>query len=476
MLDARHSGITEGRIMIGTNPRFIFGYLLLLGIVAVGVILSSVFWLTSRLDKLEQQGVENVVELMVTEKVERVKVSTADYAHWNLAYELVIANDKDGLYDNLGSGATESDLFDQIVILNSKGKVVHVYDSTGSLGSPEDFDLEGILPFLARLKETIPADYVTVSGIGTVDGVYGAIAATRITPDYLENSESAPLPVMLGIKLFNEDALQAIARLTQGTGYAITPVGDPPADPAIELAGPDGTPVAQLIWTHNQVGTALRTEIMPALLLVCVSIFGICLFAARYFHQQSKALDRAMMVASTDKLTGLLNRSGLDEALRAPKVKARIDAGHVAIIYLDLNGFKQLNDEHGHDDGDQALRITAERLRDAVRPQDLVVRLGGDEFICMVFDRAPGAAARAVSDRILINHVGPIRFAHHEKVVTSSLGVALGEPGLAWEVLMSRADQAMYQAKRGKLTVAVFHEADDMANAQAGKHGAPIAA
>ncbi|WP_417413402.1 diguanylate cyclase domain-containing protein [Hoeflea sp.] len=462
--------------MIGTKPRFIFGYLFSLGIVAVGVILGTVFWLTARLDQLEQKGVENVVELMVTEKVERVKASTADYAHWNLAYELVIGNDSEGLHDNLGSGATESDLFDQIVILNSNSKITHVYDSTGTVGSPAEFDLQSILPFLAKLKETTPADYITVSGIGLVNGTYGAIAATRITPDYLANSASARLPVMLGINLFNEDALQAIARLTQGTGYAITPIGNPPADPGIELVGPYGAPVAQLVWTHNQAGTALRMEIMPGLLLVCFGIFGICLFAARYFHQQSKALERAMTVASTDQLTGLLNRSGLDEALRAPKVKARVDAGHVAVIYLDLNGFKQLNDAYGHEDGDQALRITAERLRNAVRPHDLVVRLGGDEFICMVFDQVPGAAARAVSDRILINHIGPIHFAAHEEVLTASVGVALGEPGLAWETLLVRADKAMYEAKRRKLGTAVFHEAGNRSTGRTEKTGATFAA
>lgn len=449
--------------MVGTKPRFIFGYLLLLGIVAVGMILGSVFWLTARLDQLEQEGVENVVELMVTEKVERVKVSTSDYAHWNLAYELTVANDEDGLYDNLGSGATESDLFDQIVILDGTGRVAHVYDSTGTIASPADFDLPGVKPFLSRLDETAPAGYVTVSGIGKVNGVFGAVAATRITPDYFENLGDAPLPVMLGIKLFTEDALQAIATLTQGTGYAITPIGHPPAEPGVELAGPDGTPVAQLVWTLRQGGSALRAEIMPGVILVCTGIFAICLFAARYFHQQSKALERAMVVASTDKLTGLLNRSGLDEALRAPKTKSRIDAGHVAVIYLDLNDFKALNDEHGHEDGDQALRTTAARLRNAARPHDIVARLGGDEFICLVFDQAPGAAATAVSDRILINHAAPMVFAGHEKTLRPSLGIALGEPGQAFETLLARADKAMYQAKRRKQTTAVFHDAENRA-------------
>jgi diguanylate cyclase (GGDEF)-like protein len=270
--------------------------------------------------------------------------------------------------------------------------------------------------------------------------------------------------------------LQAIATLTQGTGYAITPIGNPAAEPAVALAGPDGTPVAQLAWVNRQTGTALRAEIMPGVLLVCLGIFAICLFAARYFHQQGKALERAMVVASTDKLTGLLNRSGLDEALRAPKTKSRIAAGHVAVIYLDLNDFKRLNDEHGHEDGDQALRTTADRLRHAVRPHDLIVRLGGDEFICVLFDQAPGAAAMTVSDRILINHAAPIAFAGHQKVLRPSLGVAVGVPGLGFETLLARADQAMYQAKRKKLATAAFHDGEDRTAGAARKDARTIAA
>jgi diguanylate cyclase (GGDEF)-like protein len=399
-----------------------------------------------------------------------------DYAHWDLAYELTVADDEDGLYDNLGSGATESEMFDQIVILDGKGQVMHVYDGTETITSPADFDLQGLRPFLSRLGETTPAGYVTVSGIGKVDGVYAAMAATRITPDYFENLGDVPLPVMVGIKLFTEEALQAIATLTQGTGYAITPIGNPATEPAVALAGPDGTPVAQLVWVNRQTGTALRAEIMPGVLLVCLGIFAICLFAARYFHQQGKALERAMVVASTDKLTGLLNRSGLDEALRAPKTKSRIGAGHVAVIYLDLNDFKRLNDEHGHEDGDKALRTTADRLRHAARPHDLIVRLGGDEFICVLFDQAPAAAATTVSDRILINHAAPIAFAGHQKVLRPSLGVAVGVPGLGFETLLARADQAMYQAKRKKLATAAFHDGEDSTAGAARKDARTIAA
>lgn len=452
--------------MAGNKPKFIFGYLFLLGIVAVSMILGSVFWLTGRIDQLEKESSENIVELLVTEKVDHVKASTTDYSYWNLAYELVSSKDADGIYEDVGSGATDSDLFDHIIILGADGRVLHVYDGTGAISSAEQFDVQSVQPFLSRLWDTRPADYVAVSGIGQINGTYGAITASWITPDYVARVDPASVPIMLGVKLFDDDALQAIAKLTQGTGYAIAPAGNPPKEPAVDLVGPDGTPVAQLVWSHTHVGTILRMELMPGIVLVCLGIFGLCLFAARYFHQQSRALERALTVASTDTLTGLMNRSGLDEVLRTPDVKAQIDAAHVAVLYLDLNDFKRLNDEHGHREGDHALKTTAERLKASVRPHDHVVRLGGDEFICVVFDPNPAAAAKVVSDRVLINCNTPIAFIGFSRVLSPSLGVAVAERGMAWETLLGRADAAMYSAKRKQLLTAEFYAPQDALVAQ----------
>lgn len=450
----------DGRMVTGTRPRLIFGYLLLLGVVAVGVILGSVFWLTDRLDQLERKSSESIVDLLVTEKVKRMELSTADYAFWNIAYEIVTARDAEEVRAQIGTGATESELFDRIVLLDSEGHVQQVFGADLEDDAPEHFNPADIAPFLARLRETDPADYVTVSGIGMIGDVHGAIAASWITPDYFARLEGQSLPVMVGVKLFTDDALQSIARLTKGTGYAITPHAYPLREPGIDLSGPDGTPVARLVWSHHNVGTVLRTEIMPGLLLVCFGIFAICVFAARYFHLQSKALEQAKVVASTDKLTGLLNRSGLDEMLASSTACARIAAGQVAVIYLDLNDFKTLNDEHGHEQGDHALKVTADRLRDAVRPQDRVVRLGGDEFICVIFDDVPGAAAKAVSDRILIACHTPIGFGEFERILAPSIGVAVARTGTDWQDLLKQADLAMYEAKRTKQSTAVFADAD----------------
>lgn len=434
----------------------------MLGIVAVGMIIGCVFWLTGRIDQIERENARSIVQLMVTERVAHIGGSTGDYANWNLAYEIVTANDEEAIVENLGSGATEGGLFDQLVILNANGSISHVFDAAEEITKADQFDLKGLSPFLERLKEAEPGTATTISGVGMVNGTYAAIGLARITPDYYADLNDAALPMIAGIKLFNEESLQAISNLTKGSDYAITPNNSSDFKTSVDLAGPDGTPVAQLVWSPMHLGTILRNEIMPGILLVCFGIFAICISAARYFHKQGKALDRAMSIATTDQLTGLLNRSGLDNVLRGQHMKALLQSGHLAILYLDLNDFKQLNDEHGHKVGDQALIATAKRLREAIRPHDYVVRLGGDEFICIIIDQNPRAAAKAVSDRILITCNAPIGFSDFDMVVPPSLGISISKPGMSWDTLLGQADEAMYQAKRKKLNCAEFYSADNL--------------
>lgn len=442
-----------------TRPRLIFGKLFLLGVVAVGMIMGCVFWLTARIDQVEMANDENIVQLLVTERVSHVGGSTGDYAYWNLAYEIIVENNVESIVENIGSGAVEGGLFDHIVILNDSD-ASHVFDASEMITDPGQYDVQGLEPFLSRLRETDPADQITISGIGKIGDQYGAIGVAWVTPEYLADLDGKTLPILAGVKFFSEDAIKAIADLTQGTGYAITPYTAGVSDTAVDLTGPDGTPIAKLSWSPHLLGTILREEILPGILLVCFGIFAICISAARYFHQQSKALDQAMTIASTDQLTGLLNRSGLHELLRSTDLRARIDHGHLAIIYVDVNHFKKLNDDYGHKVGDHALSVTADRLREAVRKGDHVVRLGGDEFICIIRDHAPETAAKTVSDHILTSCMTPVSFAELEFNISLSLGIAVAERGLTWETLLARADGAMYQAKRKKQKSAEIYTID----------------
>jgi diguanylate cyclase (GGDEF)-like protein len=132
---------------------------------------------------------------------------------------------------------------------------------------------------------------------------------------------------------------------------------------------------------------------------------------------------------------------------------ARSNASRVALVFIDLNGFKQINDEHGHAVGDQILVNTAQRLQQTLRGTDMVARLGGDEFVLVIeaLTRANSQQddALLISEKILQRWSEPVCLGDTYHHVGTSLGIAMfPEHGTDIDSLFHIADQAMYTAKR----------------------------
>lgn len=153
--------------------------------------------------------------------------------------------------------------------------------------------------------------------------------------------------------------------------------------------------------------------------------------------------------AAHDPLTGLANRTLLNARLAAalgPRA-GRAPTGDIGVLYLDLDGFKSINDTYGHEAGDEVLLTTAHRLRDQVRPQDTVARLGGDEF-AIVAPRITATGLPALAQRITVALAEPHLVHGTEVVAGASVGTYLSAPGQSAEDALSRADAAMYAVKR----------------------------
>lgn len=146
--------------------------------------------------------------------------------------------------------------------------------------------------------------------------------------------------------------------------------------------------------------------------------------------------------AEVDPLTGLANRSQLAEALEAPR-----GTRPAALILIDLDDFKAVNDTHGHQAGDAVLVAVAERLRNSLRDGDTIARLGGDEFLVVI----PGTSAenaQQIADKLLEALRPPVPWQGETLRITPSLGVILAEAEEAPGRLLQRVDEAMYRAKR----------------------------
>lgn len=161
--------------------------------------------------------------------------------------------------------------------------------------------------------------------------------------------------------------------------------------------------------------------------------------------------DRAQRAANEDQLTGLMNRRAFDAELERTLVRDRAQRRRTGILFIDLDGFKAVNDSLGHDAGDQLLQEVGDRLVEAVRPGDAVSRAGGDEFVIMLPNLGSDDDARHVATRVANAVSQPWQHADGRVIsVSASVGVAVAAPDepLARAALMQAADLDMYANKR----------------------------
>jgi diguanylate cyclase (GGDEF)-like protein len=157
-------------------------------------------------------------------------------------------------------------------------------------------------------------------------------------------------------------------------------------------------------------------------------------------------------LASHDPLTGLLTRSALNDVLTLEIARAMRNLERLAVFYLDLDKFKQVNDVHGHAVGDRVLQEVAARLREALRASDTVARLGGDEFVALLPGIDSPQDAELAAEKILQVLRDSFRAADLARGLSVSIGIALyPDDGDDASRLLQRADAAMYNVKsRGR--------------------------
>ena len=176
--------------------------------------------------------------------------------------------------------------------------------------------------------------------------------------------------------------------------------------------------------------------------------------------ERKKAEQREHELATRDALTGLLNRRSLMEHLEHAVVNATRRKEQFALLFLDLDKFKNINDTLGHDVGDELLRQVATRLLEAVRESDEVARLGGDEFVVLIEALASSSLAAKVAKKIALSLARPYTISAHQVKTSASIGIGLfPQDGASMQSLINRADRAMYHAKQMKRgSIQFFHE------------------
>jgi diguanylate cyclase len=182
--------------------------------------------------------------------------------------------------------------------------------------------------------------------------------------------------------------------------------------------------------------------------------------SVRYAIERKRSEVRLAEQALQDSLTGLPNRVLLLDRLKVALARARRRPTSVAVLFLDLDRFKTINDSLGHEAGDQLLVEIADRLRSSLRPGDTVARFGGDEFLILCEELASEIEAVRVAERAIHAIQMPIFVAGHGIAVQASVGIAYGnDVGAGAHELIRQADAAMYRAKRRQTGIELFEAA-----------------
>jgi diguanylate cyclase (GGDEF)-like protein len=221
-----------------------------------------------------------------------------------------------------------------------------------------------------------------------------------------------------------------------------------PVEAVLELY----TDVTALVERMQRGQWQILSGVLAAMALVYFVVQAILSRYRRLLREQEAQRvaqeERIRHQAYHDPLTGLPNRTRFGESLGEALRRAKRSQSQLALLFVDLDHFKRVNDSLGHDAGDRLLNVIAERIRGAIREVDLLFRMGGDEFTVLLEDaRGPEEAAH-VAQRMLAAIGEPLQLQHHELSVSASIGIALyPRDELAGEQLLKSADTAMYRAK-----------------------------
>ncbi|MFC3689712.1 diguanylate cyclase domain-containing protein [Aquipuribacter hungaricus] len=270
------------------------------------------------------------------------------------------------------------------------------------------------------------------------DGVLRVVRANPVATAMLGGSEADLLGSDLAAQLAPAERAAFVA--------AVEDVVAGTSDGWRHEVASSGTPVR---WFEAAVSVLPAPSTDPGDVLVSVQLVDVT--ARRDAQEQLSRL------ALHDPLTGLANRVLLADRLAQVLATARRSGLAPALLFLDLDDFKQVNDVDGHAAGDIVLRTVADRLLAGARASDTVARLGGDEFVVLCPETPHPADGLALAERLVASVSRPITVGTRDVVVRLSVGVVLGAPGADADGLLRDADTAMYTAKaQGKGRAVVF--------------------
>jgi diguanylate cyclase (GGDEF)-like protein len=295
-----------------------------------------------------------------------------------------------------------------------------------------------------------------VAALGTVPG------------DDTVQAPSGPSPILITVSLIDGKYLgQLSQRLKLPNLRMVTAQTLASEERILDVLDDEGRPVASFAWTPNRPGTEVMVQTLPFVAIALAGFVLLAAFVVRYARRTAAKIaageDRLRQLAMQDPLSGLPNRMLFSERLEALVQEVRHGASTAAVLSIDLDHFKDVNDTLGHHVGDALIAAVAQRLCRIVRNDDLVARLGGDEFAVLSAGASDRDTLEHVAERIIDTLSAPYQVAGHTLVIGASIGIVVIDRHSADAAhIMRYADMALYRAKNeGRNRACIYDAAMD---------------
>lgn len=392
-----------------------------------------------------------------------------DYAAWDDAANYVYA--ADGMawtISNYGEMSVNSSLFDMAIVVDEQNRTVIAYRDGTPMEEPvTDFFSPALWTLLDRVKATGAGETPeATSFIRTKAGIAAVGVALVRQKNGALSAPAGQRRYLIFARHLDDDKVAELAATYVITGLRLVP-SNFESTYSVSIADPSFKTIGKLVWNSRLPGDVGYDQVRPLVIqaiglvgLLFVVLFIIGWLAGRRLKAEEM---NAKALALRDRLSGLMNREGLGIGLDNLVNAARINRGNVLLLYLDLDGFKEVNDSYGHGTGDQLIRGVAAGLKVLIPEDAILARIGGDEFAIAFCSKETNAAALHLAEQILDFLAEPIEIGRRIVVVGASIGIATSLGGMVpREELVRRADLAMYKAKEaGRARMSVYDTSMD---------------
>ncbi|MEN4688639.1 putative bifunctional diguanylate cyclase/phosphodiesterase [Pantoea agglomerans] len=368
---------------------------------------------------------------------------------------LAEGNSSRWLDENIGLWLYEMFGHQLILVLDQQNQIVRVWREGQPVSAPENDPLIGEVlqsPLVNDPARHDNADYARVTNR----------AAALAVGNIQRESNALPRFRLVSLKFLDDGYLAGLAERNQLQGLHFSDGTPQPGTGArYLLIAQAGEAVGYLNWIPSRPGAQMLRTIGPSTGLAVLAISLLCLYMVRRLWNSSVNLSQSMLrlgaseaqaqhLAFHDVLTGLPNRALVEDRLTQALALATRHDQRVALLLIDLDRFKTINDTHGHHAGDELIIAVAQRLSRIVRASDTVGRIGGDEFIVVMPDVDNIGQVHSLAQRIIDELSEPFTLFGSDVWSGASIGLALApKDGVDRLELMRKADIALYEAKSG---------------------------